>query len=383
MRPADRRDLYALFETVQRGGEAGYPDGEEPILIVGTGLTRLVFRGESERLLKDLQRRLARPGLSGGPLPKAVQSWLVQAVGRSSSEDNDQIAQWLDDQLDQPLREWSFFDPIRLSMPRERLRLGECEVFQAPPEELRIGLGDGRDIERFKLGVVRTRVSARDEESARLIADEAIDEAKAVLSMLGTRTWGPEREYAHRVSARAGLSVGGGESFYVRHCDPHGELWPGYSELVDAIAKDDRNEWERRVLSAARWWVRAKSAASPSQALVNSMVAFETIFVRDKSERDKGTTIAKRVTERTVLKGLKPKKQRKWLRMLYSERTDVSHEGSRYVDDLELVRLLDLLEWAVHWAVWHLGLWHLHSRYAPCSTFDEVMSPHLRSARDR
>lgn len=375
----DRADLKRLFTTVQRGGDPDYPDTDEPFFMSGGGPQALIFRGESIALLRDLQGRLAKSGFSGGPLLTAVESLVVTAARRAETEDHDEVIDWLVDELESPPKSWTFFDPVRAQMPREELELGPCTLFSSPTDELGEVLPDVADLKPFSQGFFRTTVSARDHESARNLADEAIDEAKVVLSLLGTRTWMAERTFARRGGTGSVFSLGGGEFFSIRRCDKNGHLWPGYLQLTEALGKVDRNDWERRTIAAARWWARAHETSWPSESLANAMIAFETLFVRDRTQKDKGATIAKSVTERWVLKNMKAKRQQKWLRVLYSHRTDVSHEGAYFLEDLDVVRLLDLLDLAVHWAVWHLGIWHLNDRYAACSSFDEVMAPHMRA----
>jgi hypothetical protein len=63
---------------------------------------------------------------------------------------------------------------------------------------------------------------------------------------------------------------------------------------------------------------------------------------------------------------------------LYRARNDATHEGRRYVEDLEVDRLVDLTGAAVRWGAWHLNPNHSDKQSA-CGSFDEVMEHDLQA----
>lgn len=165
--------------------------------------------------------------------------------------------------------------------------------------------------------------------------------------------------------------------------DGGGRIHPHYRPLSDAASRADaeRTEWERRAVASARWFARATQTFWPSEALISCMTALECLFVRDRGVRDKGAAIANRSTERWVTRGRTVEDEREWLRTLYRARNDAVHEGRKFVEDLEVDRLVDLTAYAVRWGAWHLYPYHAHSQRA-CATFDEVMAHDLSDEDD-
>jgi len=108
------------------------------------------------------------------------------------------------------------------------------------------------------------------------------------------------------------------------------------------------------------------------------MTALECLFVKDQATKQKGAAIAERFTERWVARGWTADEQREWIRGLYRARNDAIHEGRRFVEDLDVDRLVDLTAYAVRWGAWHLSPSHGNGDGA-CRDFDEVMRHDLVS----
>jgi hypothetical protein len=148
--------------------------------------------------------------------------------------------------------------------------------------------------------------------------------------------------------------------------------------MSDAAARTEetRTDWERRVLASARWFANAAETFWPSEALTSCMTALECLFIKDRNVQSKGREIADRLTERWVARGWTADEQREWLRALWRARNDAIHEGRRFVEDLQVDRLVDFTAFAVRWGAWHLSPYH-SEKQSPCETFAEVMEHDL------
>jgi hypothetical protein len=152
-----------------------------------------------------------------------------------------------------------------------------------------------------------------------------------------------------------------------------GKLISPYAQLSNAFAKpeDGRTDWERRTVAATRWLSRASRSTTAADRLVSVMVALEALFIRDRTEQVKGTTIARRMSERIRRSSMSREVQEAWVADLYQRRNDAVHEGREHLNDLEVEELLDMARFTVQFAAEHLT--SRHSRRRACRTFDEAM----------
>jgi hypothetical protein len=222
-------------------------------------------------------------------------------------------------------------------------------------------------------------VKAFDRASAGRRADDNFDDAKAIL-MLASKPWSTPSEprifsgeNPSSNSGRAGgyLPLVDGSTGLLAH--------PGLRGLEEAALRDfgKRTDWERRVLTAARWLVRARFETWPSAALAASMTCMDILFVRDKKVAEKGKTIAREVSSRFTINGESKKAINDWLADLYRNRNAVVHDGGHYLQDPEIKKLLSLVNLALLWASEHLEDEHYHggiARTKVCDTYDEAMS---------
>lgn len=369
--PADiARDLVELFQTVVRGG--GPPDPKKgPFIQAGTA-DDLLFQGRSEVLLRDLERRLARSALEhGGPSPESVSQFLIDLVERSAEEDSGELLKDLSVWLDAPQREWEFAQGIAISLREGSVRVGACWVYADVPDRFLITPDDHR---HFRGGsAISTEVAARDERSALHMAEEHFTEARAILALATNFELRDEQRYAVS-KPYEGRGAIGGPFFSVPQIDYDGNLAYEFGDLSRAAASPTRNPWERRVLAAARWLLRARLSHWPAEQLVAAMVALEAVFV-PKNAQPKKYPLAKGATAHARLADKTREDQEAWLVELYERRNDVAHEGQNFMRDADIARLIEVTFASVRWAAWHLSPWHSKTGKA-CASFDEAMAPH-------
>jgi hypothetical protein len=348
-------------------------------LWTGSPSAGLVFRGAALELLRHLQRQLAGSALAkGGPSRKAVERLLIETCRRSIAEGPDAASSWLEERLHERLEEWLVIEPFDVFLPVERATLGACEISRHLPEEIGSDFLAGAVKDDIAGPVIRAAVLAQDADSARLVARDRIEEARAILMLFNREH--REVPRLHVIGKPGGgMSVAFGSGTLMAHrlYDEDGRIHPTYAPISTAAGKEEsgRTDWERRTVAAVRWFARASGTTWPPEALIANMVGLECLFVEDRSVRRKGEAIAHALTDRLVLKGLSSDEQREWLISLYRRRNDAAHEGRQYAEDLEVDRLTDLLWWASQWAIWHLNPYHSDSG-TPCRTFAEAMGQH-------
>lgn len=370
------RDLEELFQTAQRGPKQAHPL-KGPVTVVHLGPNEdLVFHGRTKFLLDDLARRLARSALEhGGPSPEAVTSLLIQATGKVGQQTSADLIAGIAEELDKPEREWEFAEEIFLDLREGSVPVGACQVFAQVPERFMSDPNDAKTL--FRGGsAITTVVQAHDEVSALQIADERFEEARAILAQ---NTYGELRQERSFAMSRPTKSTHhrGGPFFRVPDTDLDGKLVYEFGYMSEAATRLGRKDWERRVLAAARWSMRARLSRWPAQKLAASMIALETIFVRDKKAGIKKDLISHGSVRiaRAVLYDKSPEEQEDWISELYDRRNEVAHEGQNFLRDLEIDHLLDVVWMSVGWAARHLWPWH-RAEGKPCLTFDEAMAPH-------
>ena len=156
------------------------------------------------------------------------------------------------------------------------------------------------------------------------------------------------------------------------HEDPDARWMPGLAELAAATGRPatERTEWERRVVSAARWVLAAQETRWYGQALLSLMVAMKCLFVPRGHGANKGQRLAERASQIRVLPWLDTPGQVAWLKALYRRRNEAAHEGLSVHEDLDVEDLIVLAGQLLPWAVWHLDAGH--SDLGPCTSMTEV-----------
>jgi hypothetical protein len=214
-----------------------------------------------------------------------------------------------------------------------------------------------------------------------MIATERFEEAEAILGLTDLNRSRPSRPAIVRDGDDAGgdrLHSGRMSRFYagLGVNEPHPDyppLIPEYQALSDAAALpyEDRPDWPKRVIAAARWMKRALDTTWQAEALVAAMSAMESIMVRDWTQAVKGSVIAERLTDIVLLRGFDRAEQIDWIKELYRSRNAVVHEGASLTQDLDILRVAELSKIGIRWAVHHLSPFHRIPN-EPCRTFDDV-----------
>jgi hypothetical protein len=375
-----RSDLQELFAKVEVDAIPSHDGDEATLWVTARQEPSLLFRGESLDIFRSVQGRLAASALArGGPSRKAIERHLIEACTVSATSGEAAALALLEDRLRQPPGRWIVAEGIDAHVPQDDLSLGACRFYRSLPDWL-VGehiLMSAR--ERLKGPVVLVEVEAHDENSARLIAHDRFAEARSILTLGGQRGGSLPANLVIHPTDRVTVTAGPGPLIAPSLWDSEGRVHPTLRGLSDAAARaeDQRSDWERRAIAAARWWTKAARSVWPSEALTSAMTALECLLVEGRGVANKGEEIAKRASERWVFKRHTRDEQEQWLRALYRARNQAVHEGRQYVEDLEVDRLIDLTAQAATWGAWHLSDYHSESG-KPCESFGEVMSHDLR-----
>ncbi len=345
-------------------------------LAVGIGPT-LLFEGEALKMFRSLVLGLARPALTtGGPLPEVVESLVIEFVRRAAGGREQDALVWLEGELSAPVEAWTFVEGVGAHL-EQRLQLGSCTVANDLRE---LGLDPALYAPFSMTGpYIAITVEARGQATARLIAGERIAEATALLGLLSVPGAVPDEAHIwKKADGQFGYSTGESGDLRVYRVDQRGKLWPGYHQLSDALARadDQRSDWERRVIGAARWWHKASTTAWPTEVITAGMSALECLVIKPGEWTAKADLVADRASGIAVLAGTTRSAQIGWLRDLYKRRNDALHAGRFHQDDLDALNFLALVDLVAHQAVPHLDPWHRGTNDGPCATIDEVLGPH-------
>jgi hypothetical protein len=354
--------------------EPGPVEGEHVVRVTESG-TLVLIEGDGIRLLRSLQRRLAgssraRSGLS----VVETRSVLVETCDQAVEGTIRGAIETLRATLDGPLGEMVIIEPVDMILPVHRLTVGRTAYSSRVSRDFaRVPLGRERG---FVAPVASTRVATRGFDTARVLARQRFAESLAVLDLAS-----PPPNVGSEVTAWRDVSSGSGSLSFFRkgpilskELISGTRLVPPYRQLALAVGREEseRSDWERRLIAATRWFSRSYRSEWPADRLAAAMVALECLFVVDRSEREKGSLIAERLTDRFKLNERTREQQIEWLKRLYRARNDAIHEGRDFVDDLDVDRLLDLLRYVVAMLAQHLDPSH-RPRHRSCRTYDEAM----------
>ena len=304
------------------------PDG---YILLGTGI---VIRGEALRLHQQLVYDLTSSAFAdGGFQAEEVQRILHRACARALEAGHDAAIESVNRELATRPQLWIIVGVLGGNTPDRKFSVGMCDVFH--------DLGDFEQVFGAK-GMtppfIRTSVAARDLGSAQIVATERIEEAEAILALMDLDRSPPLRELWHSREGETMLGVTGRRTtrFHVgsrlngpEHPDLPA-LTPEFQALSDAAARpyEQRDDWPRRVLGAARWFRRTLDTTWHAESLVAAMAAMECIFVEGRRIREKGKTIADGVTDRWLLRGFDRDEQRIWINEMYQHRNGIVHSGA-------------------------------------------------------
>lgn len=370
-----RSDLLRLFELSAVPGEW---DPTKPVRTEIREARTLFFEGEEERLLHTITQRLVRHALEdGGPHPTPTEKRVIDACFESLERSPTEVADELLAELEQPSRVYTVvapFEDVRFPRDTTTLEVGGCLVTQEHPA-LDLHNADDAAWRGFEGQTITTQIRAVDVESARVIAYDRFDSARAILAA-GSQDLRPQPNTL-LVREDGPWTSGGGRDpgiFPYPVLTKDGSAFrPGWQQLSNAAALDasDRTEWAERVLQAARWLRRARTEWWASQRIVACFAALEALFL-PAGVRGKGPRLAADVSRRWHLWGHTEESQTRWLRDTYGNaRGNAIHEGQGVTQDLDADRLEGLTQYAVGWGVWHLNPDHIGTG-SPCTTRGEA-----------
>lgn len=377
-------NLTTIFAGVLRSIDAEAKRRElrttgEVYFQAGLGDEALLFTGDVLAAVNSISAHYSRSALQhGGFDEKAVRSIVIEAT-RVAAQSVDEALRLFSTRIDASPVEFAFAEPLGAYCGFKRLSVAKCVIYQdlsdALPSETSEALTELR--ETYPARVLVTQVSAQDERSAYVLAQENFDEARAILAILSAISPGLRPRETLQIDITSGKwasQVSSIETFYIDFVDAAGKLQPGYSQLSDAgqREKSARTDWERRTLSATRWYYRGLTTPWPTAELAAYFNALEALFT-NQERKGKGEAIARRIN-RLRPTALDPDKRylRRWLPKSYARRNSILHEAASHDDEIEVGRLRDLTRSTLAWAVWHLDPWHTGIGDRPCASFGEA-----------
>lgn len=363
---------------------------DEPLSIHGLGNDGVAFVGaDAVHALRLAVLALSSSAIVDGGLHTGAAQTLVVEACRIARKDGIAAAEeYVESVLSVPPTKWVVAERIAAHIwdqpEYDPIPIGRCYLAR---DILWLGEGDSRasesDVRDFQPAVLVTSVDAHEKESARWRASEAFLETRAVM-LLASASPNYGVMPGHLVVREDGdWSIDSGSlepTLIVRLISKDGRLWPGYRQLANAAARDfgDRTDWEKRVLSAAVWYQTALLTTWPAFSLVAAVSALEALltFATEKVRKDQ--IIAKRLVERhTRVEGIDDDGIEDWFVELHGQwRNRVAHQGSRYADERQIKRLLDLTRSVIEWAIRHLDPSH-RCPEGPCESVAEVLAAHV------
>jgi hypothetical protein len=355
---------------------AGRP--EAPAITVGLGPDAFSLQGHAYGLLVVLAASLSAPALKKGGLSHdEARESLLRACYVAKRDGPDAALAFVESLLERPARSWLVIRPMRTALPGDAFEIGSCRIHRGLPKELGFGT-DWLGAEDFPALMISSSVMARDDDSAALIAEQRIGEALGLLHSFdpdGSPTIGEARAIVDEEGAlkvnpdpRRAFHL---DTFIAKDGSLPTRLVP--TSRGAAKAPDERTDWERRVIAAARWFSKGMSSPWPSEKLVSLFVALEVLFIAGKTEpHDKKTRIADRVTQRLTVEGRSADEAKEWIKGLYDRRNEAVHEARDFLDDFEVAELGKLVWQSLHWAMDHLLTEHRRDGRV-CESFEQVM----------
>ena len=383
--PEFRRDLDRLLrharKTAKRGPAmfTGPELPESRLFRTSRGRSPFGIEGDALPLLRSLQRRIVGPSRAKyGMSTDEARALLMECCSGAVEGTIKGAVAMLFETLES--------DPVKMTVAETtgaifltpKLKVARTVYWKHVPRWLatKRQLETFAPAERFRAPICVTEVTCRGFSSALVLARHRFAESGAILDLAAP----PEHLGSDSYWVSAGPRRGG---FVYRHPGwvlqaalVKGErLVPPFLQLSRAAAKDEgqRSEWERRLLAATHWYSRAYRNEWPAHRLSNAMAALECVWIPTNQTGNLGPTIAKRLSERSILlHEFSRKQQQKWLGALYEGRKKAVHEGWEYVDDIDVDRLLELTSYVIRGMSVHLIPDHRTSRRS-CRTFDEAM----------
>ena len=345
----------------------------------GTDGLSFLIRDDAMPLLRSLKRQLAGSSRTkfGMSLDEAGALLLVACDEAITGTIKEAVAALIA-KLESPIEDWIVTEPVDLlHIPTERLKVGRTTYARRVPRSV----ASRKMLERvqgtgFAPPIAFVTVQARDSETAQILARRRFAESSAVLDLIARpRLNAGQTMLARRIDGSGNFSFKR-NSWIINDAvvDGRGRLIPPYLQLSRAAARDEnqRSDWERRALAATRLFSRSCRSEWPADRLAALMVALECLFIKDRTESNKGDLIAKRLTDRFRLREMSKAEQVQWLTDLYKARNDAVHEGRAFLHDLEVDRLVEVTRYVIRHLAEHLIPAH-SPRGRTCRTYGDAM----------
>lgn len=343
----------------------------------------LVLERDQLEEFDQIVARLARSALhKGGPSPRAVDRYLIDACLTSIEEGASVGLRELQENLNDEMATWTVLESIKILASHGHplpptLQVGRSVVLRELPPQVEEGW-PGQTFrmmeEDYPPPVLSVEVLAHDNESARLIAHDVMEESRALMKLVG-HLFNPQNG---AIVFREGVANTGAvhrvESFHVDGFVQPPTPW--LQGLLNAFERDPaaRTEWERRVVAASRWLLTGERSSWPTACLTAFVSALECLFL-EGGEQEKGKAMASAIPPKLWFGDLEERKLERWLRDLYVRRSGAVHAGRLFAREVELERLRTLVRGSLSWAGGHLVPGHRHGDRQvplPCATWDEV-----------
>lgn len=366
--------LRELFGCVDPVPEGELPPG--PHLQVGVGEGSLFFSGQSLELLRTIERDYAEHWASGGWSAGSITDMVIEACRRAAEEGVEAGVKWFRRSVAAPPTIWTIYARAHEFIYNHNEGMADVIIGDARYTNSRPAVGGPAQVvlDDFPPPLWRVDVAARDEHSARFLAQQKIDESRAVLALGAGRISRPQLEAITVYGDSFGFALGNRGLLMADVLDGADPvLRRGFAELSAAARRleTNRTDWERRAVAAARWYLKAATATWYADALSAAMTALECLLVRGQREQAKGRLIGERATRIGTLRRIGADAQPGWLQELYKRRNDAVHEGLSVAEDLEVEELIDLTANVCLWGMRHLIDDHRPDS-TPCYDFDDV-----------
>lgn len=175
-RDVERR-LLRMFEGLKLG-RVDDPSRYEPYIQFGHGDDAFLIEGDSLEIYHSLAYDLATSAHEDGFQAESLKSLLGATCGIAISKGHGPAVEYFLFTLERAQVEWTLIRKLRGYVRGRDLRIGSCEVFHELTEVETEWLPDEWQVGPW----IRTRVLARDEASAQIIAVERFNEAEAILA---------------------------------------------------------------------------------------------------------------------------------------------------------------------------------------------------------
>jgi hypothetical protein len=367
--------LVELYDSVEYSDELSL-NSEGPFVISGFGESAIKIEGDNFARLQSLTNLLSAPALlEGGPSKIAVDDAIIRSCRIALEQGNGAGVLWLDEWLGRPLEDWTIGRSIRGHFPVSPLQVGRSEIHTSLPESFNLTEDSAQRmlLSTVHLPIIFTIVGAKDADAAIRRGLDIIEESLSVLALMDQHASHRHAVAYFPIGHRAGFRTGSDENFTIRFASTLDDSPIEGLHKAAATTANARSDWQGRALSAARWYRKASNTIWPAESLSASMTALESVIIKDFTTRHKGTAIADFISPKLSVAGMDAGSMHSWIKGLYQRRNEAVHNGVDYLEDIEVEKLLAVVDRVTRWASDHLNQSHGHSsRRGPCQTFDEA-----------